>query len=167
MPVICTHRPGAADTARPDLNDVKEVHYYFGRHFGISLGEFDTQYIVKNGTDGLSVKTNAYGPMLCDVRILSQDGTQTYVSRYIGFEGTAYRFEGYLKPRGLIASNASGAAPCRSARHTCDAAGRPRPPDPCIRRIQRDRNDSRLREMQRQRDSAKHHAANERCSDDC
>jgi type I restriction enzyme M protein len=36
-----------------------------------------------------------------------------------------------------------------------------------IRRIQRDRNDSRLREMQRQRDSAKHHAANERCSDDC
>src|SRR3984885_12715197 len=71
------------------------------------------------------------------------------------------------KPRGLLAGNASGAAPCRSARHTCDAAGRPRPPDPCIRRIQRDRNDGRLREMQRQRDSAKHHAANERCSDDC
>jgi len=75
--------------------------------------------------------------------------------------------EGDLKPCGLSASNASGAAPCRSARHTCDAAGRRRPPDPCIRRIQRDRNDSRLREMQRQRDSAKHHAANERCSDDC
>jgi len=75
--------------------------------------------------------------------------------------------EGDLKPCGLSASNASGAAPCRSARHTCDAAGRPRPPDPCIRLIQRDRNDSRLREMQRQRDSAKHHAANERCSDDC
>src|ERR1700745_1550391 len=75
--------------------------------------------------------------------------------------------EGYLKPRGLLASNASSAAPCRSARHTCDAAGRPRPPDPCIRCIQRDRNDSRLRKMQRQRGSAKHHAANERCSDDC
>src|ERR1700733_6462513 len=71
------------------------------------------------------------------------------------------------KPRGLLAGNASGAAPCRSARHTCDAAGRPRPPDPCIRRIQRDRNDGPLREMQRQRDSAKHHAASERCSDDC
>ena len=74
--------------------------------------------------------------------------------------------EGYLKPRGLLASNASGAAPCRSARHTGDAAGRPRPPYPCIRRIQRDRNDSLLREMQRQRDRAKHRAANERCSDD-
>ena len=71
-----------------------------------------------------------------------------------------------LKPC-LLASNASGAAPCRSARHTCDAAGRPRSSDPCIRRIERDRNDSRLREMQRQRDGAKHHAANERCSDDC
>jgi hypothetical protein len=74
--------------------------------------------------------------------------------------------EGDLKPRGL-ASNASGAAPCSSARHTCDAAGRPRPPDPGIRRIQRDRNDSLLREMQRQRDRAKHRAANERYSDEC
>jgi hypothetical protein len=71
------------------------------------------------------------------------------------------------KPRRLLASNASCAAPCSSARHACDAGGRPRSSDPRIRRIERDRNDSRLREMQRQRDSAKDHAANERCSDDC
>ena len=74
--------------------------------------------------------------------------------------------EGDLKPRGL-AGNAGGAAPVSSASYTCDAGGRPRPPDPGIRRIQRDRNDGLLREMQRQRDRAKHRAANERHSDDC
>jgi hypothetical protein len=74
------------------------------------------------------------------------------------------------KPRGL-AGNAGSTVPYRaprtSARHTSDAGGRPRPPDPGIRRIQRDRNDSLLREMQRQWDRAKHRAANEHCSDDC
>jgi hypothetical protein len=75
------------------LNDIKEVHYYFGRHFGISLGEFGTQYVVKNGTDGFAVKTNAYGPTLCEARIIFHDDTQTYVSRYIDFEGTGYRFD--------------------------------------------------------------------------
>ena len=70
-----------------------------------------------------------------------------------------------LKPRGL-AGNAGGAAPVSSASYTCDAGGRPRPPDPGFRLIQRDRNDSLLREMHGHRDRAKHRAANERHSDD-
>lgn len=114
------------------------------------------------------------GPMNIGIRV-GGNGTSTWQIDYTVDDPTvvfltrrwAHDVRGYLKSRSLLASNASGAAPCRSARHTCDAAGRPRPPDPCIRRIQRDRNDSRLREMQRQRGSAKHHAANERCSDDC
>ena len=70
---------------------------------------------------------------------------------------------GDLKPRGL-AGNARSAvpysAPRTSARHTRDAAGRRRPPDPGFRRVQRHRNDGRLRDMQRERDRAKHRAAN-------
>ena len=76
---------------------------------------------------------------------------------------------GDLKPRGL-AGNARSAvpysAPRTSARHTRDAAGRRRPPDPGFRRVQRHRNDGRLRDMQRERDRAKHRAANKRCPDD-
>ena len=74
--------------------------------------------------------------------------------------------EGDPKSRGSVASNAGGAAPCTSTRHTCDAGWRPGPSDPGIGRSQRDRNASRLREMQRQGDRAKHRAANEHCSDD-
>jgi hypothetical protein len=76
---------------------------------------------------------------------------------------------GGLKPRGLT-GNAGGAvpysAPRTSARHTRDAAGRRRPPDPGFRRVQRHRNDCPLRHMQRERDRAKHRAANKRCPDD-
>jgi hypothetical protein len=76
---------------------------------------------------------------------------------------------GDLKPRGL-AGNAGSAVPYRaprtSARHTRDAGGRPRPPDPGLRRVQRHRNDCLLRHMQREGDRAKHRAANKRCPDD-
>ena len=55
-------------------------------------GEYGTKYIVENGTDGFAVKTNGYGPMLCEARIIFHDGTETTVSRYLDFEGTTYRF---------------------------------------------------------------------------
>jgi hypothetical protein len=76
---------------------------------------------------------------------------------------------GDLKPRGL-AGNAVSAAPYRaprtSARHTRDADGRPRSPYPGFRGVQRHRSDRALRNMQRERGRAKHHAANERSPDD-
>ena len=76
---------------------------------------------------------------------------------------------GYLKPRGLTGNTVSAVpyrAPRTSARHTRDADGRPRPPDPGFRRVRRHRNDRLLRYMQRVRDRTKHSAANERCPDD-
>ncbi|RXH16588.1 hypothetical protein EAS56_06245 [Bradyrhizobium guangzhouense] len=74
------------------LNDVKEVQYYFGHHFGLQQGEYGTKFVVKNGTDNFAVKTNAYGPMLCEARVVFHDGSETSVSRYLDFEGTGYRF---------------------------------------------------------------------------
>lgn len=74
------------------LNDVCQVEYYFGQHFGLRQGQFGTKYIVENGTDGFAVKTNAYGPMLCEARVIFHDGSETTVSRYLDFEGTNYRF---------------------------------------------------------------------------
>lgn len=74
------------------LNDVREVQYYFGHHFGLKLGQHGTKYVVENGTDGFAVVVNAYGPMLCEARVVFHDGRETTVSRYLDFEGTSYRF---------------------------------------------------------------------------
>ena len=74
------------------LNDVKEVHYYFGQHFGLRQSEYGTKFIVRNGNDNFAVRTNAYGPTLCEARIVFHDGRNTNVSRYLDFEGTGYRF---------------------------------------------------------------------------
>jgi hypothetical protein len=75
------------------MNDVKQVEYYFGRYFGLDQGEFGTKYVVENGTDGFAVRTNAYGPMLCEARIIFHDGAETTMSRYMDFEGTDYRYD--------------------------------------------------------------------------
>jgi hypothetical protein len=74
------------------LNDVREVQYYFGQHFGLKQSEYGTKYVVENGTDGFAVRVNAYGPMLCEARIIFHDRSETTVSRYLDFEGTDYRF---------------------------------------------------------------------------
>jgi hypothetical protein len=75
------------------LNKVRAVEYYFGKYFGRKLCDLGTKYVVENGTDGFAVRVNAYGPMLCEARILFHDGTETTVSRYLDFEGTSYRFK--------------------------------------------------------------------------
>lgn len=74
------------------LNDVREVQYYFGQHFGLRQSEYGTKFVVKNGTDNFAVRTSAYGPTLCEARIVFHDATETSVSRYLDFEGTGYRF---------------------------------------------------------------------------
>lgn len=74
------------------LNDVREVQYYFGQHFGLKQSQYGTKFVVKNGSDGFAARVNAYGPMLCEARILFQDGSETTVSRYLDFEGTDYKF---------------------------------------------------------------------------
>jgi len=79
------------------------------------------------------------------------------------------RHWGDLKPRGLAGNTVSAvpySTPRTSARHTRDATGRRRPPDPGFRRVQRHRNDCLLRHMQRERDRAKHGAANKRRPND-
>ena len=62
------------------VNEVRQVEYYFGQHFRLRKSEYGTKYIVENGTDGFAVKTNAYGPMLCEARIIFHDGTETTIS---------------------------------------------------------------------------------------
>jgi hypothetical protein len=74
------------------LNDVKEVQYYFGQHFGLKKSEYGTKFIVTNGTDNFAVRTNAYGPTLCEALIVFHDDSESHVSRYLDFEGTGYRF---------------------------------------------------------------------------
>jgi hypothetical protein len=74
------------------INDVFKVEYYFGDYFGREKGKFGTKYVVENGSDGFAVRTNAYGPMLCEARVIFHDGSETTVSRYLDFEGTNYRF---------------------------------------------------------------------------
>jgi len=74
------------------LNDVREVQYYFGQHFGLKQSEYGTKFVVENGSDGFAVRVNAYGPMLCEARIIFHDDSETTVSRYLDFEGTDYRF---------------------------------------------------------------------------
>jgi len=72
--------------------------------------------------------------------------------------------------RAGLAGDAGSAVPYRaartSARHTRDAGRCPRPPDPGFRCVKRHRNDCLLRHMHRERDRAKHCAANKRCPDD-
>jgi hypothetical protein len=74
------------------LNDIREVQYYFGQHFGLRQSMYGTKYVVQNGSDNFAVRVNAYGPMLCEARIIFHDGTEATVSRYLDFEGTDYRF---------------------------------------------------------------------------
>jgi hypothetical protein len=74
------------------LNDVREVQYYFGQHFGLKQSQYGTKFVAENGSDGFAARVNAYGPMLCEARILFHDGSETTVSRYLDFEGTDYRF---------------------------------------------------------------------------
>jgi len=74
------------------LNDIRWVEYYFGDYFGREMSKFGAKYVVENGNDGFAVRTNAYGPMLCEARIIFHDGSEATVSRYLDFEGTNYRF---------------------------------------------------------------------------
>jgi hypothetical protein len=74
------------------LNDVKLVEYYFGHYFGKSQSKNGTKYIVSNGSEAFAVKVTAYGPMLCEARIVFHDGTETFANRYLDFEGTGYKF---------------------------------------------------------------------------
>jgi len=74
------------------LNDVAQVQYYFGQHFGLKQSAYGTKFIVENGSEGFAVRVNAYGPMLCEARVIFHDRTETTVSRYLDFEGTDYRF---------------------------------------------------------------------------
>jgi pYEATS domain-containing protein involved in immunity len=74
------------------LNDVKSVEYYFGKYFGASQSPNGTKYIVTNSSEGFAVKLNAYGPMLCEAKILFHDGSEALTNRYLDFEGTGYTF---------------------------------------------------------------------------
>jgi hypothetical protein len=74
------------------INDVKMVEYYFGHYFGKSKSKNGTKYVVKNGSEAFAVKVTAYGPMLCEAKIIFQDGTETLTNRYLDFEGTGYKF---------------------------------------------------------------------------
>jgi hypothetical protein len=76
------------------LNDVKLVEYYFGKFFKEDgTHRNGTKYIVRNSKNGFAVRTSAYGPTLCEVRVEFQDGKSTYMSRYVDFEGTDYKFD--------------------------------------------------------------------------
>lgn len=75
------------------LNDVREVQYYFGQHFGLKQFHYGTKYVVTNGNENFAVKINAYGPTLCEARVVFQDGAEVIFNRYLDFEGTDYRFQ--------------------------------------------------------------------------
>ena len=74
------------------LNDIKQVEYYLGHHFDPQISEYGGKYIVTDSLDGFAIKNSAYGPTLCEAKILFHDGTSTTLYRYLDFEETAYRF---------------------------------------------------------------------------
>lgn len=75
------------------INDISRVEYYFGYYFGRSESKNGTKYVVSNGNEGFAVKVNAYGPMLCEARIVFHDGSEAITNRYLDFEGTGYKFD--------------------------------------------------------------------------
>jgi hypothetical protein len=75
------------------LNDIKRVEYYLGKYFGKSVSEFGTKYIVRNSNNGFGIRTTAYGPTLCEARVVFHDDTETIMNRYLDFEGSGYRFD--------------------------------------------------------------------------
>ncbi len=81
------------------INDVREVEYYFGQHFGLKQAEFGTKFVVRNGSDNFAIRVTAYGPTLCEARLLFHDGSKAIVSRYLDFEGTIYRFQSSVNPK--------------------------------------------------------------------
>jgi hypothetical protein len=74
------------------INDVREVRYYFGEYFGKSTSKFGAEFVVRNGSENFAVKINAYGPSLCQARIIFHDNSEMTQERYLDFEGTGYRF---------------------------------------------------------------------------
>ncbi len=54
--------------------------------------DYGTKFTVENGTDSFAVRVTAYGPMLCEARIIFHDFSESTVCRYLDFEGTNYRF---------------------------------------------------------------------------
>ncbi|MCY1707375.1 pYEATS domain-containing protein [Pannonibacter sp. SL95] len=76
------------------LNDVKHVEYYFGKNFGSAeFPIYGAKYVVKNSTDGFAIRTQAYGPSLCEARVVFHDGTSAILYRYLDFEGSGYRYQ--------------------------------------------------------------------------
>ncbi|WP_119396629.1 pYEATS domain-containing protein [Pannonibacter phragmitetus] len=79
---------------RGRLNDVERVEYYFGKHFDRErFPDFGAKYVVRNSTDGFAIRTQAYGPSLCEARIVFHDETSTILYRYLDFEGSGYRYQ--------------------------------------------------------------------------
>jgi hypothetical protein len=82
----------ASHKGRGALNDVKQVEYYLGEHFLDDTSKCPASFLVRNGTDGFPLKTDAYGPTLCQARIFFQDGTTIDVERYLDFVGYPYKY---------------------------------------------------------------------------
>jgi hypothetical protein len=66
------------------LNEVNEVEYYFGRHWG--SGDYGRRYRVRNGSDGFAVRFRPFGPTLCVATVRFHDGEEIKLQRYIDFQ---------------------------------------------------------------------------------
>jgi hypothetical protein len=66
------------------LNEVNEVEYYFGRHWG--SGDYGRSYRVRNGSDGFAVRFRPFGPTLCVATVRFHDGEEVKLERYIDFQ---------------------------------------------------------------------------------
>jgi hypothetical protein len=75
------------------LNDVKKVEYYLGKYFGRSVSKNGAKYMVSNSANGFAIRVTAYGPTLCEARLIFHDGSEAQVDRYLDFEGTGYVFD--------------------------------------------------------------------------
>lgn len=69
------------------INSVKQVTYYFGRHWG--KGDFGSKFQISNGNNFFAIRASMYGTMLCVAEIEFHDGSSGRAYRYIDIETAA------------------------------------------------------------------------------
>jgi hypothetical protein len=68
------------------INDIDYVEYYFGDYWKENKDSpFGNVYKIKDGSNRFSVKTSAYGPTLCQAKVVLHTGEVIRLERYLDF----------------------------------------------------------------------------------
>jgi hypothetical protein len=68
------------------INDVRQVTYFLGRHWGKDGHTHGSKYVIENGSEQFAMTAEMYGSCLCVAEIEFHDGTTIEVDRYLDVE---------------------------------------------------------------------------------